>query len=306
MNSSPKIAILLATYNGRLYVRDLLASLQNQSFRDFTIFVRDDGSCDGTPEVIDAFRDILQIVDIPSRCRLGAAGSFFELLKQAQNYDLYFFADQDDYWLPDKVSRALKQIGHCNGPALYTARIEIVDEFRNHLAYSKTPSFIGPYNALVQSIAPGCTMALNSAARALVLFPNAIPDNVMHDRWCYFVISACGKVVYDSTPIIQYRIHGSNTIGYKISFAEKVIAMAKNFTKQMNGVYSVSSIAACFLDHYSDIAPKQILTHLRFIYRGRYSLKYRFLAATAVPLKRRSRIETIVIKAAILLNFLER
>ena len=47
-----KVEVLLATYNGERYLGEQIDTILNQTYQDFTILIRDDGSTDGTPEII--------------------------------------------------------------------------------------------------------------------------------------------------------------------------------------------------------------------------------------------------------------
>ena len=123
------------------------------------------------------------------------------------------FCDQDDIWLPGKLSAAVVALQHEQGPALYCSAVELVDRdlvrIGTHRRCVRGPSF---ENALVENIATGCTIVLNR--RAVQLLSSATPRNfLMHDAWCYLVVSGCGKVIYDPRPQVLYRQHALNAIG---------------------------------------------------------------------------------------------
>ena len=50
-----KVAILLSTYNGGRFLAEQLNSLVSQSFEDFKVYIRDDGSSDNAKEIIERF-----------------------------------------------------------------------------------------------------------------------------------------------------------------------------------------------------------------------------------------------------------
>ncbi len=107
--NSYKVAILLATYNGSDYIREFLESLLAQTYADFKLIVRDDGSTDDTLEIIRSYSSGIKLDFIETNVRLGPAKSFFELLTQAtDDFDFYFFADQDDYWHKSKIESAVE------------------------------------------------------------------------------------------------------------------------------------------------------------------------------------------------------
>lgn len=242
-----KVAVLLATYNGEKYLPELFESLQAQTFRNFDIYVRDDGSSDDTLQIIKAFSERLKITVIDSVERLGAAKSFIQLLIGAgDQFDCYMFADQDDYWHPEKIFRAQSNINSTEGPMLYCAGYELVDSRLNHIAFSSPPRFITINNALVENVVTGCTVALNRHARNLVIknLPNEL---MMHDWWFYIVFSALGKVVYDDYPALKYRQHPGNVVGAAISTSHDIGRRIKRFLSyKREGIFVVSSQAKEF------------------------------------------------------------
>lgn len=212
-----RVAILLSTFNGEKFLPQQLDSLYAQNHPNLHIFVRDDGSSDGSLAIAQRYARQKGGMTVMPGKNVGFVQSFFELLQLAgDGYDFYFFCDQDDVWHPDKVAAAvdgLLQRG-LRGPGMYCSRTEYVDEQLNTLGMS--PGYpdakLGWGNALVQNVATGCTMAINAPARALLTAQ--LPGQCLaHDWWVYLVVSAFGEVVFDQRSHIRYRQHGSNTIG---------------------------------------------------------------------------------------------
>ena len=103
------IDILLATCNGALYLPEQLDSLLAQTCRGWRLLVRDDGSSDGTREILENYRsrhpDVIMIIPGEGQ-NLGACGNFSCLLEQS-DAPYIMFCDQDDVWLPDKIEITL-------------------------------------------------------------------------------------------------------------------------------------------------------------------------------------------------------
>ncbi len=111
--TNDKLVVLLSTYNGERYLGELLSSLAAQDLDAFTLMVRDDGSSDKTLQILKENQTTakydLQI--LPSDEHLGAAKSFLRLLAEAgDDFDFYAFCDQDDVWLPGKLSSAVNKL----------------------------------------------------------------------------------------------------------------------------------------------------------------------------------------------------
>ena len=108
MGKNQRICVLMGTYNGARFVRDQLRSIQEQTLSDWTILVRDDGSQDGTLEILlDCAKTDRRIRCVhDSYGRLGIVGNFGELMRIAclGAADYVFFSDQDDVWMPNKIA----------------------------------------------------------------------------------------------------------------------------------------------------------------------------------------------------------
>src|SRR5574344_2457725 len=98
------IEILLATYNGEMYIREQLDSILNQTYKSFVISVRDDGSTDSTPEILAEYAgkypDKFRIINTESSESFSSARNNYSILMQETKDDDYFcFCAQDDVWM---------------------------------------------------------------------------------------------------------------------------------------------------------------------------------------------------------------
>lgn len=238
MEIKTKIAVLLCSYNGSQYIRQQIDSIINQTEADWTLIVSDDGSTDGTVEILKSYQDKLGserfvITNGPGK---GFAWNFLSLLEKCgDSFHYYAFSDQDDEWMPEKLAQSISILSGYNSdiPSVYCGRTSLVDEKGNHIGESplfrKLPSF---ENALIQSIAGGNTMVLNRAARDLI---NKTPRDVKiisHDWWIYILITAVGgNLYYDSKSVINYRQHTNNIVGSNLGW----MARLKRISGLMDG-----------------------------------------------------------------------
>ncbi|MDR0882848.1 MAG: glycosyltransferase family 2 protein [Candidatus Adiutrix sp.] len=213
------VAILLGSYNGAAFLAEQLDSLAAQTYPHWRLWVSDDGSTDDTLKILKDYQgrwgqDKLTFGPGPGR---GFVQNFLSPTANPEiEADYYAWCDQDDIWLPGKLSRALAQLapGGQEKPALYGGRTILVDrdnrEFGLSPLFNRPPSFA---NALVQSIMGGNTMIFNCPARSLIKAGYPLGP-VSHDWWAYQLVSgAGGQVIYDEEPQIRYRQHGRNMIG---------------------------------------------------------------------------------------------
>ncbi|MGY3576862.1 glycosyltransferase family 2 protein [Bradyrhizobium sp. USDA 4504] len=225
--SSCHVAILLGAKNGEHFLVDQLQSFVNQTHRNWSLIVSDDGSTDRTVDLVREFAGRVSW-SVMVRCgpRAGFCRNFLSLVQDDRIAGDYFaFSDQDDIWYADKLERALTLLQSIpqDRPALYCSRTELVTVGARHLGYSprfaKRPSF---QNALVQSIGGGNTMVFNNQARRL-LRKVGESDAFLHDWLAYQVISAVGGVViYDCEPSLKYRQHHDNLVGSNLGFRARV------------------------------------------------------------------------------------
>ena len=221
-----RISILLSTYNGGKYLKEQLDSILSQSFNDFKVLVRDDGSTDNTVAILKEYEKMYPtkinlIKDDGGNLR--STRSFMRLLENSDS-EYVMFCDQDDVWLPEKVERTLKKIIEMKQefgdiPLLVHTDLVVVDE---NLSIINNSFFnfqkIDPYkdsfnNLLMQNVITGCTVMIN---KELVLKCLPIPDGVIiHDWWAGLVASKFGRIGYLSQATIQYRQHRANVVGAK-------------------------------------------------------------------------------------------
>ncbi len=232
VQASGRVAILLSTYNGEQFLQEQLASLQAQSVPNWVLYWRDDGSTDATPRMMAEFLATLgsgRAVVLPGDGRVGPAKSFLRLLRIAATggYDAIAFADQDDVWLPDKLARGMASLIQvpATTPALYCARQVLVDaELRRIADSAMVRRSLAFPAALTQNIATGCTVMLNRTATNLIAASRA-PGATLHDWWSYLMVSAAGgQVLFDTTPVVLYRQHETNTMGAPASLVQRGLA----------------------------------------------------------------------------------
>lgn len=224
-----QVAILLCTYQGQAFLADQLASLGAQTHQNWTLFISDDGSRDGTLALIDDFRQKWgeSRVHLLAGPRQGFVANFLSLTCHPEvRADYYAYADQDDIWDADKLERALAWLRTVDPsrPALYCSRTRLIDGVGQPIGespqFNRSPAFA---NALVQNIAGGNTMVFNNPAMALMRTVGPQADVAAHDWLTYQVISGCGgEVHYDHRPSLQYRQHDGNLIGANRSFSARL------------------------------------------------------------------------------------
>lgn len=217
-----KVQILMSTYNGASYLRTQLDSILNQTYTNFGILVRDDGSTDGTLAILRAYSEEYSNVSYYQGKNIGVIQSFLELLRSSDDDAAYYgFADQDDEWMPEKIERAIEkmQARDSNRPLLYCSDTYLADSELAVIGKDEKCARPSLGNALVQNVCTGCTAVMNHSLRDII--NGTQPKNiVMHDWWFYISAALFGEVCYDNEAYIKYRQHGNNQFGAKTSKKE--------------------------------------------------------------------------------------
>ena len=231
VNKNPKVAIIMSTYNGEKYLGQQLESILQQTYRNIDIFVRDDGSTDGTLAILYKYANKNKNIYIEQGGNLGFAPSFLKALSGVKGYDYYAFCDQDDVWLDFKIQRAVEKLEKYpnDQPLLYGSSYDYYDMGLNFCEHAKHPKRIGSFiGSLSEGLTIGTCMVINSATRELIL--RADPDKIYaHDCFTNMACSALGKIIYDSKPTIKYRRTGNNASPQGYSFFKLQVYRVKNF-----------------------------------------------------------------------------
>lgn len=218
MIQNPKIHILLSTYNGESFIIEQLDSIFQQTYQNFTLFIRDDASSDHTLERMTEYFDLhpdyqekIVFLSNPEHQNLGYIKSFWQLLSKCGNADYYAFCDQDDVWLPTKLAQAVSFLEQEQRqiPLLYFANYDYCDadlHFLHHAPEVKLP--ITFRDVLFYTPAFGFSILINHSLRMLAL-KTSDAANLPHDGWVQKLAAAFGKILYNPECSAYYRRHGN-------------------------------------------------------------------------------------------------
>ena len=246
-----KVIVLMSTYNGMTHLQEQVNSIFNQVYDgEIEIFARDDGSKDDTVSFLKNYpKTELRKIVVQQGKNVGPQKSFLGLIKDAESADYYFFADQDDVWLPNKIERGVSSLRDAKNAAVYCSNYTVTDEALNvkdEAFIKKTPLFT-PIKSLLYNQVPGCCMAFNKSMMDLLKQVNV--DNVMmHDSMLLSLASYVGSVKYDSQSGILHRIHGNNVVGEghkKIVLHKWIVEKIKLLIKKEP--YDISELADQFI-----------------------------------------------------------
>jgi glycosyltransferase involved in cell wall biosynthesis len=214
----------MTTFNGESFVEEQLSSILTQTEPPHEIIVHDDGSSDRT---VDMVRSMLTESPIASRvvingATLGVTVNFASAISAATG-DIIALADQDDIWMPDKLSVIARTFRAHPGAAAVCSDALVIDETsrptgerlwqRVGLGRPQRARFETGHGTDVlvrRNVLTGACLAFDAQLRRLLL---PMPDAGLHDLWIALLASALGTVVLVEQPLLAYRIHGANAVG---------------------------------------------------------------------------------------------
>src|SRR4029077_7927400 len=103
---SERVSVLICTHNYAAYLPQCLISVLNQTRRPDEVIVLDDGSTDGTPELMKQFPEVRYVY----QQNAGKAAAFGRALSLSRG-EIVCHLDADDYWELDKLARVLPYLG---------------------------------------------------------------------------------------------------------------------------------------------------------------------------------------------------
>lgn len=264
--NDPTVLILLATYNGEEYICQMLDSLLVQDYPNVRIVVSDDGSSDGTADILDRYAAAhpALITHYHSGMRFGNAKKHFtHLLSAFHDAPYIMFCDQDDIWHPDKISKTLRCMQQvetsCEIPALVHTDLRVVGKDLELIS----PSFcahsgldgnrLALNQLLVQNVVTGCTCMINGALAKLAAQMPYQERMMMHDWWLALIASACGNTGFLNEPTIDYRQHGNNSVGAKNVHSISYLMNRLRSKPMRKSLQSAADQADAFFSSYHDV-----------------------------------------------------
>lgn len=298
------VQIFLSSYNGEDTICRQIDSILNQKDVIMYLTIRDDGSTDKTCEVLHSYlQKYPQNIRLIMGENIGWKRSFITLLQNAKRCDYYGFADQDDYWFPEKIIQSIRTMENdttFNGVKLIQTNCIYTD---SHLKIKDTQESrpVQPRNkkaVIAQEYFKGCSMLWNE--EAMNLLTKYFPQNdIPHDYWVGLICSWFGKVYYEKKPLFYHIRYGlnSSTDGNRWKGRLKRLKSLAHFK---NSVYI--NPAFDLLEGYSEFMNQKEISFLHRILDYRYRIISRFRLVCDFEFRRDNFWATILFKLTILIG----
>lgn len=225
-----EIAVILSFYDGMRFISEQINSILSQNTPDdinLSLYIRNDQENPGETVLhfLNTVKEIPNVEVIPtSGENVGVQNSFLELLRYAEA-DYYFFSDQDDIWMNDKIEQIItvfkKNEQQSNEKSMLVySDVQLVDangdglgmEFEDYVSNRCDNSF---EHRIFYDNVTGAAMAINRKLRDLTIRikPELFKSVHMHDSAIAQLGSLSGNIIYLPKKLMKYRQHDRNTIG---------------------------------------------------------------------------------------------
>jgi len=247
----PRLAVLLAAYNGVEFIGQQLQSILQQQEVDVTVFISVDVSTDNTYEwCVDYANQHPQINVLDYGDRFGgAASNFFRLIRDVDfsDFDYISLSDQDDIWLADKLISACTQIKE-KGVNVYSSNVlAFWDDGRELLINKAQPQ--RKYDYLFEAAGPGCTYVLQvdpmlAFKKMMTAHWKQVNQIALHD-WLIYAFFRMNNYQWfiDPAPGMRYRQHADNQVGINKGWQagfKRVMLLRNGWYKQQ--VFAISNL----------------------------------------------------------------
>ena len=235
-NGKPLVSIALASYNGIKYIKDQINSILDSEYQNIEIIISDDGSTDGTYEVIQQI-----IKNLPSKKLIlvrnnskGFVSNFSNAIEHCRG-DFIFLCDQDDIWYKKKISKHLEIYKLKSSVDVICNDVLFFDDKKSNNTLTKLKQF-KKYKLSYDKFVMGCA---HSFRRSYIDKLMPIPSQVIsHDDYLiYPSIFYSNRVILEDT-LQDYRIHENNTskffINYSWKYSKAIVLFLRIYFKLTN------------------------------------------------------------------------
>lgn len=212
--ASPKVSIIMTTYNGGKYVFETIESIRNQTYKNWEVIVVDDGSADNTCDIINAVKD--ERIHLYKAGRIGINGTLKNIGLNMTSGELIAFIDHDDLWAPEKIEKqvaALQQYGEAGfsltGGYNFRKQWEPSEYFYNQREGIRVDNV---FTSFFRSELPGFTQALMLRKKCIEVTGPFNETKSFSDVDFILKLAYHFKAVILYEPLLFRRLHDTNYI----------------------------------------------------------------------------------------------
>lgn len=229
------VSVCMATCNGARFIREQIDSILPQLAPDDELVISDDGSTDGTLEIIAEYAAdprvrVLHHQKNPKYAKIRHSRNFYYATDNFENAlrhargDYIFLSDQDDVWMPEKVSVMSSYLEQFDCVMSNNQIIDAGGRPLNFFWGKKPPFGTSVLTNLKRTPFLGCCMAFSRKSLDYILpFPRKL---ICHDLWMGCLCAHKRKMIYIEQPLHKYRYH-ENSVSPSVTANSKNPALFK-------------------------------------------------------------------------------
>ena len=206
----PKVTVLMSCYNGQRWVGDAIESVLSQTYENFEFFIIDDGSKDGTLEIINGYAKKDSRITVFAKSNTGLSNSLNIGILKA-NGQWIARLDQDDLCEPRRLELQLEYVeSHPDVILLGTDFIEINENdkvLKSHTYPSKHQRLVHNLLRCKRFFPHSSAFYRTEIARETGGYRQQVRHSEDHDLWLR--ISEYGQLACLNIPLIRFRTHSS-------------------------------------------------------------------------------------------------
>jgi glycosyltransferase involved in cell wall biosynthesis len=212
-----KISVVIPCYNSEHTIRETLESVLAQTYHDFEVIVVDDGSTDGSKDVILSFGDRVRYI---YQQNAGQSAARNAGIREARG-EYIAFIDADDLWFPEKLEKQDKCLQENNVLWCYCDCMFFRDSDHKNIGKYSQLLYSPKQGLILQALFMGnCIASLTPIINKKLLFDSGLFDETpairSREDWDQWLrVAALAEVAYTPEVLAKYRVHAGS-----ITYAE--------------------------------------------------------------------------------------
>jgi glycosyltransferase involved in cell wall biosynthesis len=207
----PKVSVVIPAYNSENLIAETIESVFNQTYQNYEIIAVDDGSTDGTLNVLRRYTPRVKVLTKQN----GGPASARNLAIQNSSGEYIAFLDNDDLWVEGKLEEQVAFLdSHTDIGLLFSEALMFSQEngerrILRKIGYTVDPTF---YLLLFGNFIPSCTVVIRRACVDKVgLLNESLIGTDDYEYWMR--IARAFPMAAIPKPLAYYRIHEGNYLG---------------------------------------------------------------------------------------------
>lgn len=254
---NPIISIITPTYNAEKYIEETIDSVINQSYTNWEMVIVDDGSTDGTVNIIRDYQDKYNKIKLIVLSKNQGAGIARNTAIEKANGRYIAFLDSDDQWLPEKLETQLRYMQKNQIAFSFSSyNRRQTDESGIHVIKKVEVPKTANYQQLLKKCAVGClTVMIDTSLTGKIAMKNI---RARQDYALWLELTRKGFLAHGIPDVLAiYRVRGNSISSNKLKMAKQNWIVYRQVEK-----LSLSK-SIWYFGHYMFLKTKEYIRYVR-------------------------------------------